>query len=245
MKAQLNNRAGVVSQPLYAQVRGRLMERIIGKEWSQGQVLPNEFDLARQFGVSIGTIRKAVEGLEAAKIVVRKQGRGTFVARESAATATEPVSWFADIGIDLDTVMTTTLSIEQRPATREERIALVLPAEQAVIVIQRRRIFAGEARVLDRIALPQKVFFDLDPSDPLPGNLYEFYGDYFGVRAVKCREQILVVAAAGDVAAGLTLPDATPVLRIERTSHAAAGDPVEWRESFCVLPKGLSFAGAC
>jgi GntR family transcriptional regulator len=245
MKAQLIGRAGVVSQPLYAQVRERLMERIVSKEWSQGQVLPNEFDLARQFGVSIGTIRKAVEGLEAAKIVIRKQGRGTFVARESAAAATEPVSWFADVGIELGTVVAATLSIEQRPATRQEQAALALEADQAVIVIQRHRAFAGDARVLDRIVLPQQVFFDLDPNDPLPGNLYEFYGDYFGVRAVKCREQILVVTAPSDVAGPLGLPAMAPVLRIERTSQAASGEPVEWRQSFCILPSGLSFAGAC
>jgi GntR family transcriptional regulator len=245
MKAQQNGRAGVVSQPLYAQVRERLLERIVGKEWSQGQVLPNEFDLARQFGVSIGTIRKAVEGLEAAKIVVRKQGRGTFVSRHSAVMATEPVSWFADIGIDLDTVRTITLSIEQRPATAAEQSALMLDPGKAVIFIRRLRTFAGDARVLDQIALPQQVFFDFDQADPLPGNLYEFYGDYFGVRAVKCREQILVVAATGDVAPPLGLSEGTPVLRIERVSNAAAGEPVEFRESFCILPRGLSFVGAC
>ncbi len=245
MRAQVNGRAGVVSQPLYAQVRERLLARIIGKEWSQGQLLPNEFDLAREFGVSIGTIRKAVEGLEAAKIVVRKQGRGTFVSRDSAVSATEPVSWFADIGIDLESARTTTLAIEQRVATQPERIGLELEPNKTVIVIHRRRSFAGDARVLDRVALPQQVFFDLDPKDPLPGNLYEFYGDYFGVRAVKCREQILVVAASADVAQLLDLEVGAPVLRIERLSHSAAGEPVEWRESFCVLPKGLSFVGAC
>jgi GntR family transcriptional regulator len=245
MRAQPSGRTGVVSQPLYAQVRERLLERIVGKEWSQGQVLPNEFDLARQFGVSIGTIRKAVEGLESAKIVVRKQGRGTFVARGSAVAASEPVSWFADIGIDIDTVTTKTLSIAQRMATAQEEKALVLESAKAVIVIERRRAFAGDARVLDRIALPHQVFFDLDPKDPLPGNLYEFYGDYFGVRAVKCREQMQVVAASAPVAAVLDLAEQAPVLRIERLSQAAAGEPVEWRESFCVLPKGLSFVGAC
>ena len=245
MRAEVSGRSGVISQPLYAQVRERLMERIVGKEWSQGQLLPNEFDLARQFGVSIGTIRKAVEGLEAAKIVVRKQGRGTFIARGSAVAATEPVSWFADIGIDIETVTATTSGILKRAGTPRELYALVLEAGKEVILITRRRIFAGEARVYDRIVLPQQVFFDLDPQEPLPGNMYEFYGDYFGVRAVKCREQIDTVAASADVAAQLNIDLNTPVLRIERLSSSATAEPIEWRESFCILPRGLTFVGAC
>lgn len=244
MKVQMNGRAGVVAQPLYAQVRERLMERIINKEWRQGQSLPNEFDLARQFDVSIGTIRKAVEGLEAAKIVIRKQGRGTFVSRDGSVPQTEPVSWFADAGTDVASAAATTLSIIQREATAQEAAALALTADRAVIVIRRRRSFLGGALVLDRIALPRRLFFDLEPQEPLPDNLYEFYGDYFGVRAVRCRERVTVVGVADEVPTVLGLAAGAPALKIDRTSFSASGEPMEWRESFCVLPKGLNFSGA-
>lgn len=73
MKTQMDRRAAVVAQPLYIQVRERLLERIVGRV-AAGQMLQNELDLARQFGVSIGTIRKAVEGLEAARIVDSQTG---------------------------------------------------------------------------------------------------------------------------------------------------------------------------
>jgi GntR family transcriptional regulator len=245
MKAHQQSHAGVTAQPLYVQVRERLMERVVNKEWQQGQMLPNEFDLARQFGVSIGTIRKAVEGLEAAKIVVRKQGRGTFVARGGTVAATEPVSWFVDVGLDIETVETRTLGIVQRAGTDRERQALGLEAGTQVIAIRRRRAFAGEAVVIDEIALPQHLFFDLEPSEPLPGNLYEFYGDYFGVRAAKCSEQLVAVTVPNDEAAPLGVTPGAPVLKIERISQSSAGEPIEWRQSYCLLPKGLSLAGAC
>lgn len=245
MKDQLSSRAGVVSQPLYAQVRERLLERIVGKEWQQGQMLPNEFDLARQFGVSIGTIRKAVEGLEQARIVVRKQGRGTFVARGSVVPATEPVSCFADTGLDPDRGTAATIAIEQRQATADECSNMLLHADKHVISIRRRRSFADQARIFDRIALPQHLFFDLDPKEPLPGNLYEFYGDYFGIRAVKCRERVTVVLVDEQVAPVLEIKAGSPALKIDRTSYSASGEPIEWRESFCALPQGLSFSGVC
>jgi len=244
MKAQFNDR-GIAAQPLYAQVRERLLERIVSKEWPQGQILPNEFDLARQFGVSIGTIRKAVEGLEAAKVVVRKQGRGTFVWRDGTMPKTEPVSCVANIRINAAPEQMATLLIERRTANAREAMALALQADMAVIAIHRRRSFCGNARVLDRIALPQRLFFDLEPQEALPGNLYEFYGDYFGVRAFKCREQISASAATDEVAALLGLAPGAPILKIERTSYSVSGEAMEWRESECVLPNGLSFAGTC
>lgn len=245
MRQHLTNRAGVVAQPLYAQVRERLLERIVSKEWTQGQVLPNEFDLARQFGVSIGTIRKAVEGLEAAKIVVRKQGRGTFVARDGAAPATEPVSWFGEIVVPTDSGEAATIAVEQRVAKPHECTALLLHAEKKIVSIRRRRAFPAGARLFDRIALPQHLFFDLDPSEALPSNLYEFYGDYFGIRIVKCREQVTAVAVDDEASPVLCVPVGSAALRIERTCFSASGEPIEWRESVCVLPKGLGFSGVC
>lgn len=244
MKAIGNARA-VVAQPLYAQVRERLMERIVGKEWRQGEMLPNEFDLARQFSVSIGTIRKAVEGLEAARIVVRKQGRGTYVARENATPVTEPVSWSAGAGLDELSAALATLSVVQREALPREIAALELLGERAVIAIRRRRRYQGGAAVLDHIVLPRHLFFDLETSEPMPANLYEFYGDYFGVRAVKWREQISAVAAGDEVPIGLGVLPGVPLLKIERTCYTVGSTAMEWRESFCILPQALAFEGAC
>ncbi len=236
-------RAGVIAQPLYAQVRDRLLERIVRKEWQHGQVLPNEFDLAREFGVSIGTIRKAVEGLEAARIVTRKQGRGTFVSRDSTIASTEAVSILYGLSPEVQEVATETLVNEIRVGHPLGSTALSLTATQAVIEITRRRTFANGVRALDRIALPQHVFFDFDCAAELPCNLYEYFADYFGIRIANSTEQLSIALATSETAHALGVAPATAVLRIERTSRSVSGEAIEWRETFCFLPKGVGFSG--
>src|SRR5262245_50810624 len=67
------------TKPLYIQVRDVLTERIATGEWKPSAAIPNEGDLAREFGVSSGTMRKALDMLEDEKLLTRRQGRGTFV----------------------------------------------------------------------------------------------------------------------------------------------------------------------
>ena len=72
-------RNGLAIRPLYLQVRDVLAERIAAGDWKPGTIIPNEGDLARELGVSPGTVRKALELMEAEFLVTRRQGRGTFV----------------------------------------------------------------------------------------------------------------------------------------------------------------------
>lgn len=76
-------------KPLYAQVREQLLARIRGGEWGVGENLPNEYVLSSEFEVSIGTVRRAVTDLEANGVVVREQGRGTYVAGRGPAALQE------------------------------------------------------------------------------------------------------------------------------------------------------------
>jgi GntR family transcriptional regulator len=73
------------TRPLYLQLREALLERIAAGQWKAGNAIPNEADLAREFGVSPGTMRKALDLLEAQRVLTRRQGRGTFVNDQSSA----------------------------------------------------------------------------------------------------------------------------------------------------------------
>src|SRR5262245_22052084 len=68
-----------LTRPLYMQVRDALAERIATGHWRPGAAIANEGDLAREFGVSSGTMRKALDLLESEHLLTRRQGRGTFV----------------------------------------------------------------------------------------------------------------------------------------------------------------------
>src|SRR6478609_6436556 len=72
-------------RPLYAQVRDALVKRLVDGVWLPAQMLPSEFELAGELGVSQGTVRKALDALAAENLVVRRQGRGTFVAEHDEA----------------------------------------------------------------------------------------------------------------------------------------------------------------
>jgi GntR family transcriptional regulator len=72
-------------RPLYAKVREQLIARIRSGEWKPGQLIPNEFEVADLFGVSQGTARKAIAALAAEGLVIRQQGRGTFVVEHTPA----------------------------------------------------------------------------------------------------------------------------------------------------------------
>ena len=73
------------TRPLYARVRELLIERIRSGAWRPGQLIPNEFEIAAQFGVSQGTARKAIDSLATDQLLLRRQGRGTFVVEHTPA----------------------------------------------------------------------------------------------------------------------------------------------------------------
>src|SRR3712207_6352868 len=79
MAQQAEGQLGVL--PLYRQVMARLVHRIAEGVWRQGDALPTEFEIAAELGVSQGTVRKALDAMAAENLIVRQQGRGTFVAR--------------------------------------------------------------------------------------------------------------------------------------------------------------------
>src|SRR5690606_19314216 len=65
--------------PLYQQVKRAVLGALADGEWKKGEAIPPEKLLAERFGVSIGTLRKAIDELAAENILIRHQGRGTFV----------------------------------------------------------------------------------------------------------------------------------------------------------------------
>src|SRR6476620_364332 len=66
--------------PLYQQIKGLILQSLEAGEWKPGEAIPSEMELAARFRVSQGTVRKAIDELAAGNLVVRRQGKGTFVA---------------------------------------------------------------------------------------------------------------------------------------------------------------------
>jgi GntR family transcriptional regulator len=219
-------------RPLYRQARDLLVKRIVDNVWKPGDALPSEFELAADLGVSQGTVRKALDELEAEKFVVRHQGKGTFVARhDEARILFQFFKLIPDSG-DSEFPESRILGVAVEAADACTAAALDLRTASRVVRIERLRSLAGRVCIVERILLPRALFPGIEKRD-LPNNLYELYRSDFGVTIVRASEKLKAVAATKREAKHLGLAVGAPLLAIDRTAFSLDGRPVEWRVSLC------------
>ncbi len=223
------------SGPLYSQVKNLIIKQIVEGVWNPGDLLPSETRLGQDYGVSQGTVRKALDELAAENLVIRHQGKGTFVA---AHTPDRALFHFFHI-ISNSGVRQMPSSREKgmlrRRALREETTKLSLPAAARVIQIDRVRHLDGKPVIAESIVVPAKIFPDLDklPLEELPNNLYQLYEDRYYVTINRAVEHLRAVAASAQDAAWLGVKKGAPLQEIERVAHNLSGVPVELRISRC------------
>jgi GntR family transcriptional regulator len=219
-------------KPLYQQVRDLLVQRIVAGTWGPGAALPSEFQLAAEFRVSQGTVRKALDEMAARHLLVRQQGKGTFVATHTPQRALfHFFHLVADNGARAlpDHKL---LSVRAGKATKTEAARLDLRANATVIRVRRLRLLGGRTAIVESIALPATLFPGIE-RDTLPNELYRHYEQQHGVAVARAVEQLRAVAARPDEAKFLGLKVGSPLLEIDRLAHTLDGRPVEWRISRC------------
>ncbi len=219
-------------RPLYRQVRDMLVRRLADGIWPAGALLPSEMQLAAELGVSQGTVRKALDAMASENLVVRRQGKGTFV-----ATHDEERIMFQFFKLVPDSGQrvfpdSQVLSVARSRANAGEQEVLNLSRMSEVVRITRLRSIAGRPAIVETISLPADTFREIEVME-LPNNLYGLYALHFGVTIAKSDEKLKAVAATADEAAALQLPPGAPVLQISRIAYSLDGAPVEWRLSTC------------
>jgi GntR family transcriptional regulator len=223
------------TRPLYAQVRDELIERIRSGTWKPGQLIPNEFEIAAEFGVSQGTARKAIEALASERLVLRRQGRGTFVVEHTPAHV---LFRFFNIMDDNDTPITpdsTQVRGETARASAQERARLSLADGDSVIRIARVRTRDGKPFITESIVLPEKMFPGLVDLPAIPNTLYDLFQKSYGILMMRTDDRLGATAAGATVAAQLGVAPGTPLLRIDRIAFGLDDKPIEWRVSLCHL----------
>jgi GntR family transcriptional regulator len=219
--------------PLYRQVKGRLVQRLLSRAWPPGHLLPSETELAGELGVSQGTVRKALDEMAAERLLVRRQGRGTFVAaHDDARVLFQFFKLSADDGARVFPE-SRVLAVATGRADAAERAALALAGSAAVTRIRRVRSLGGRVVVAETVIVPRAVFPGLEQGE-IPNNLYGLYADRFGVTIARAQEKLKAVALAADDAAALGVAAGTPALSIDRLALALDGRPVERRISLCL-----------
>ncbi len=225
--------AALSPRPLYVQVRELMIGRMIQGVWKPGAVLPSEVQLADEFGVSQGTVRKALDALAAENLVIRRQGRGTFVAEHDAERAL--FHFFHLVGEDGSHQLPggTLLSCRGGKANRGEASCLDIGRDTRVIRLRRTRDLGGVSAIYETISVSAALFPGLGANGDLPNTLYEFYERRYGVTITRAEERLRAIEAPAEAAEHLGLKPGAPVLEIDRVAFALDGRPAEWRVSLC------------
>ncbi|SBV99606.1 Transcriptional regulator, GntR family [uncultured Alphaproteobacteria bacterium] len=222
-----------VRLPLYHRLRDEMLERITHGEWRPDQAIPTEAELARAYGVAVGTVRKAVEMLVAEGLLERNQGRGTFVRRPSFDNSLFRFFRLLSSGgqrvVPDGKVLARTLAAPPPPVAA----ALGLGRQAQAIRLDRLRLIAGAVVLVEEIWLPRAPFAGLlDVELGEFGNLlYPFYEARCGQAVASARETLTVDAADAATARALGIAEGRPVVVIERLALGYDRRPLEWRRS--------------
>lgn len=220
--------------PLYQQIKKLIVERIVDGTWPPGARLPSEPQLGIEVGASQGTVRKALDDLVAENLVIRHQGRGTFVATHTAQR--ELYHFFHLVDQDGNKQLPVNSRVRncvRRRATRIETERLKLSSSAFVIVIERVRDLNERPVIYETIVLPSARFPGLGQDEEIPNELYQLYEQEFGITIQKATENLRAVSASRQEARALGLVTGAPLLEIDRLAETLDGTPVEWRVSRC------------
>lgn len=229
-------------RPLYEQIKILLTQSLVAGEWKPGEAIPSEIELAARYRVSQGTVRKAIDVLSSEHILVRRQGKGTFVASHN-----EPSYQYRFLRVTPDTgdrphPKNLFFALERGKASGEAARALRLKPGSATMGFKRVMSFAGRPVILDEIVFEASQFpgLTLAELEEFNGSVYSFYETVFGVRMIRAEERLRAVAADSVAAAHLKVVAGAPLLCVDRIAFTYGDKPVEWRRGLCVT-EGFSY----
>ncbi len=219
--------------PLYQQIKALILGSLQAGEWKPGEGIPSENDLATRFKVSQGTVRKAIDELANENLLVRRQGKGTFV-----ATHHEDRVHFRFLRLVPDNgephyPKSKILDCKRLRAPAEIARLLDLKSGDAVIQIERILYFSQEATVYEEIWLPGTTFkgLSVERLADWRGPMYALFETEFGTHMVRATERLRAVAADELSAKHLGVEQNTPLLAVERVSYTYGERPVEVRKA--------------
>ncbi|MFO1285044.1 MAG: GntR family transcriptional regulator [Burkholderiales bacterium] len=219
--------------PLYKAIKQELAAGIASGEWRPGEALPPDARLAERFGVSVGTIRKAIDELVKDRLVSRHQGRGTFVARHDRERMM--FQFFNIVPRDRPAIYPgiRTITFGRGQANPKEARDLQIEAGSAVFRIRNVLTFEGTPIIVDDLVLPVRLFRGLTGKVLVEreSTIYSLYQTRFGISVIQTRERLRGALATADLARLLGVRKGAPLLEIDRISLAHEERPVELRRS--------------
>ncbi|MEN3069193.1 GntR family transcriptional regulator [Uliginosibacterium sediminicola] len=217
--------------PLYQQIKSLILRALEAGEWAPGQTIPSEQELAVRFGVSQGTVRKAIDELAAENILLRRQGKGTFVSSHHDPRALFRFLRLVPLNGGAAQPVSVPLECWRARAGQEASKNLQVAMGSPLTIIRRLLKFDVKPVVVDEIYLPGEMFqgLTLEVLQDWEGSLYSLFESRFGLRMIRASERVRAVAAERAVAEMLGVAEHSPLLSVERVAYTYADKPVEWR----------------
>jgi GntR family transcriptional regulator len=223
--------------PLYQQIKGLILQSLQASEWKPGESIPSEIELAARYRVSQGTVRKAIDELASGHLLIRKQGKGTFVATHAEHQVQYRFLKLVPDQGDLNTegpAQREIVDCKRLRASAEIARALALRSGDTVLQVRRVLSFANIPTILEDLWLPGTPFKGLTAErlTDYHGPMYALFETEFGVRMVRAEEKIRAVLPDKAQRELLQLPRNTPLLSVERIAYTYKDTPMELRRGF-------------
>lgn len=217
--------------PLYQQIKGLITGCLEAGEWKPGDMIPSEIELAARYKVSQGTVRKAIDELASENLLVRRQGKGTFVATHIEART--QFRFLRLTPIEGEPRYPESVILECRRARAPAEIArlLDLKSGESTVLIRRLLSRGGVPFVLDEIWLPSAIFKGLT-AERLTNSrvpLYSLFESEFGTKMIRADEKVRAVLADAATAQVLKVERGAPLLSVDRVAYTYADRAVEVR----------------
>ena len=223
--------------PLYRQVKLALIKMVESRRYAPAECLPNEAVIASTLNVSIGTLRKAVDELVYENVLVRRQGKGTFVVKHSNENFLFRFFHVERRGLEVtqehEYPAVECVGFEKSRADEDEANALSIRAGDPVFRIDNRLNLSRRPVVYDRLCISALTFKGLTEKRFIErkSTVYHLYQYEYGITVLRAQERARAVAANSDACRVLGLRPGMPVIEVHRLALTFGERPVEYRVS--------------
>lgn len=218
----------ILRSKLGLSLAAELEREILSGHWVTGVKLPTERDLAEQYGVSRQTVREALDELERACLVTRRQGSGTYVAeRRLEQSVLGHFSIVDALRSSGESIETTVLSQDLVGALPAVADSLGLERDASVVELFRLRGVGGEAFMFERTWLPAERLPGIAGADVASDGLYATLREHYGVVLVRAVESFEPIVLHADEAEYLGEQEGRPALMLLRTTYDDQDRPIE------------------
>lgn len=218
--------------PLYHQIKENISRQVVSGRWKSDHALPSETDLCNHFGVSRGTLRRALGDLENQGLIVRRQGRGTFVAKPKFEGSVLGSYRNYRVGAVPHDAKSRLLGITRMRATPDLQDILKLGKRDSVYEVRRLQFMEGVPVTLSTSFIPAAITPGLDKLDIEHEFFYGLLEQRFGLSFLRAEEILEPVIADDVVARHLELQVGAPVFLVERHSFLVDDQPGEFRQAY-------------